>query len=64
MESIQFPKYPRELEDNIDALSDYLFEKYLDVFDVFYLKECANDDVDKHYSDSTLVDENKISQIS
>jgi len=64
MESIQFPKYPQELEDNIDALSDYLFEKYQDVFDAFYLEECANDDVDKHCSDCTLADENKVTQIS
>lgn len=46
MESVQFPKYPQELEDDINTLSDYLFGKYQYIFDVFYLKECANDDVD------------------
>jgi hypothetical protein len=64
MESIQFPKYPQELEDNIDALSDYLFEKHHDVFDVFYLNECANGDVDKNCSDCVLVNENKVTQFS
>ena len=44
MESNQFPKYPQELEDDIDALSDYLFEKYDDIFGVFYLEECDEND--------------------
>jgi len=64
MESIQFPKYPQGLEDGIDALSDYLFEKHNDAFDIFYLEECANADVDNHYSDCPLVNDNEVTQIS
>jgi hypothetical protein len=64
MKSNQFPKYPQELEDDIDVLSDYLFEMYQDVFDAFYLKECTNDDVDNHYSDCAVMDENEVTQIS
>jgi len=57
MKSNQFPEYPQQLEDAIDALSEYLFEKYNDIFDVFYLEECANDDINKCYSDCALMDE-------
>ena len=32
------------------AMSEYLFEKYNDVFDVFYLKEYDQDDIDKSCS--------------
>lgn len=59
MKSNQFPEYPQQLEDAIDALSEYLFEKYNDIFDVFYLEECANDDIDKSRSDRVLMDDYK-----
>jgi hypothetical protein len=36
----QFLQYPQELEDAIGALSEYLFGKYNDIFDAFYLAEC------------------------
>jgi hypothetical protein len=55
MKSNQFPKYPQELEDDIDALSDYLFEKYQDIFDVFYLKERDDEDIDKHHRNRNCV---------
>jgi hypothetical protein len=66
MESDQFPKYPQELEDDIGALSDYLFEKHYDVFDIFYLEECVNDDINMSHSNCTLIDdfENKVIQSS
>jgi hypothetical protein len=64
MKNNQFPKYPQGLEDGIDALSDYLFEKHNDAFDVFYLEECANDDIDNHYSACALADGNEVTQIS
>lgn len=57
MESNQFPMYPQELEDDIDELSDYLFEKYNDAFNVFYLKECDEHAIDKKYSNFALIDE-------
>jgi hypothetical protein len=59
MESDQFPKYPRELEDDIGALSDYLFEKYNDVFDVFYLNECDDNFVDKSCVNYALINESE-----
>lgn len=64
MENNQFPKYPQELEDDIDALSDYLFEKYNDAFNVFYLKECDEYAIDKKYSNFALIDEsgNEVTQ--
>ena len=57
MKSIRFPEYPQQLEDAIGELSEYLFENYNDVFDVFYLEECANDDIDMGYKNCTLLDE-------
>jgi hypothetical protein len=57
MESNQFPKYPQELENDIGTLSEYLFEKYNDIFDVFYLEECDKNTFDKSYSKCDLVDE-------
>jgi len=55
MECNQFPQYPQELEDDIGVLSEYLFEKYNDIFDVFYLEECANDDIDKYHRNRNCV---------
>ena len=59
MKSNQFPEYPQQLEDAIGELSEYLFEKYNDIFDVFDLEECANDDIDKSRSDRVLMDDYK-----
>lgn len=47
MKSNQFPKYPQELEDDIDVLCEYLFEKYNDAFNGFYLEECAGHAIGK-----------------
>jgi hypothetical protein len=57
MESNQFPKYPQELDDDISALAEYLFEKYNDAFEVFYLEECDSLVVDTSYSNYASIDE-------
>jgi len=64
VECNQFPQYPQELEDDISVLSEYLFEKYNDIFDVFYLEECDEHAIDKSYSKSALVDDygNEVTQ--
>lgn len=59
MKSNQFPEYPQQLEDAIDTLSEYLFEKYNDIFDVFDLNEYAFVDIDKSRSDRVLMDDYK-----
>jgi hypothetical protein len=57
MKNKQFPRYPQELEDNISALSEYLFEKYNDAFDIFYFEECDNHVIDMSYSNCVITDE-------
>ena len=59
MKSIQFPQYSQEQEGDIGALCEYLFEKHSDIFDVFYLEECADDDIDKSCINCALVDESE-----
>jgi hypothetical protein len=59
MKGNQFPEYPQQLEDAIGELSEYLFEKYNDNFNVFDLEEHAFDDIDKSRSDYVLMDEYK-----
>ena len=64
MRSIQRSQCSQELEDDIGALSEYLFEKYSDIFDVFYIEKCNDDDIDKSCINCALMDvsENEIIQ--
>lgn len=64
MKRKQFPPYPQKLEDDISALSEYLFEKYNDDFDMFYLEECDSHVIDMSYSNCAITDEygNEVTQ--
>lgn len=50
----------QKLEDDIGALTEYLFEKYNDFFDNFYLKECDYDAVDKGSVHCALMSESEL----
>lgn len=50
----------QKLKDDIGALSEYLFEKYNDFFDNFYLKECDYDTIDKYSVTCALMSESEL----
>jgi hypothetical protein len=56
MKNNHFPQYPQQLEDSIGAISEYLFEKYNDIFNVFHLEEYASGDINKRCSNGELKD--------
>ena len=63
MESNQFPQYFQLLEDGIGAFSEYLFGKYNDFFDIFYVIECDKDIFDKSCINCTLMNGSELEAI-